>query len=264
MQTVLILADTDLDRFRAWMDKKALEFENEANEGQYAEPIIYGWDWLPFSYYVEFCAVTPTPKRITEQQHENSHAFTRERTAMDEYIEALYRRSGVRYDNGPRWLYLPKDAYGQLRDKLLAAYISAENFTIGQLRVTFWRDDHQPGYDVLLDALKTDFAGTWQAAAGFPGKTSAPDTADNPQSDAGDTAFGTQSDQAGEPPRPGRRQSRAHERARERLRSKEDETTVKADWCKDYEEETGMTPAQTASGEKELWRNVKRAVKIGR
>ena len=71
-------------------------------------------------------------------------------------------------------------------------------------------------------------------------------------------------DQAGEPPRPGRRESRAHERARERLRSGEDETTVKADWCKDYEEETGMTPAQTTSGEKELWRNVKRAVKIGR
>ena len=148
---------------------------------------------------------------------------------MDEYIEALYRRSGVRYDNGPRWLYLPKDAYGQLRDKLLAAYISAENFTIGQLRVTFWRDDHQPGYDVLLDALKTDFAGTWQAAAGFPGKTSAPDTADNPQSDAGDTAFGTQSDQAGASPAPtsARGNASAAEKMKQRSRPIGAKTTKK-------------------------------------
>ena len=190
MQTVLILTDTDLDRFRAWMDEKALEFENKANEGQYTEPIVYGWEWRPFSCYYEFCVVTPTPKRTTEQQHENSHAFTLERTAMDEYIEALYRRSGVRYDNGSRWLYVPRDDRGQVRDKLLSAWINAENFTVGRLRVTFWRDDRQPDYDVLLEALKADFAGTWQDAAGFPGKTSAPDT-----------AHSAQSDQAGEPPR---------------------------------------------------------------
>lgn len=58
--------------------------------------------------------------------------------------------------------------------------------------------------------------------------------------------------------KPGNPGVRAHKRARERLRAGEDEKTVKNDWRDDYEDETGMTPAQTASGERELWRNVKR------
>lgn len=92
----------------------------------------------------------------------------------------------------------------------------------------------------------------------------APATAQSAQSDAGNTAIETQSDDQAGAPRPGRRELHAHERARERLRTGEDEATIKADWRKDYEDETGMAPAQTASGEKELWRNVKRAVKIDR
>lgn len=104
----------------------------------------------------------------------------------------------------------------------------------------------EPLRDGLIDALNT--------LAGAKSKTVSVET----------TSPDAAPDQAGEPPRPGRRESRAHERARERLRSGEDETTVKADWCKDYEDETGTAPKDTGSGERELWRNVKRAVKIGR
>lgn len=57
---------------------------------------------------------------------------------------------------------------------------------------------------------------------------------------------------------PGRK---AHTRARERLSGGESEDAVRADWRKDYEDETGMAPKDTTSGEKELWRNVKRGNK---
>lgn len=57
---------------------------------------------------------------------------------------------------------------------------------------------------------------------------------------------------------PGRQ---AHARARARLRTGENEDAVRADWRKDYEDETGMAPADTTSGERELWRNVKRGNK---
>jgi hypothetical protein len=57
---------------------------------------------------------------------------------------------------------------------------------------------------------------------------------------------------------PGRK---AHRRARERLRAGEDEQAVRIDWRKDYEDETGELPDQTTSGEKQLWRNVKRGNK---
>lgn len=58
--------------------------------------------------------------------------------------------------------------------------------------------------------------------------------------------------------KPGRQQCHAHKRARERLRAGEPEEQVRRDWRKDYEEETGNAPEATGSGEKELWRNVKR------
>lgn len=61
--------------------------------------------------------------------------------------------------------------------------------------------------------------------------------------------------QPGKPGNPGRE---SHTRARERLRSGESESTVRADWRTDYENETGVKPEDTTSGETELWRNVKR------
>jgi hypothetical protein len=52
----------------------------------------------------------------------------------------------------------------------------------------------------------------------------------------------------------------AHKRARERLQAGEDERTVRIDWRRDYEEETGEAPDQTTSGENQLWRNVKKPI----
>jgi len=62
----------------------------------------------------------------------------------------------------------------------------------------------------------------------------------------------------------GRPELRSHKRARERLQAGENEQAVKIDWRRDYEDETGETPDQTASGEVQLWRNVKRGVKSGK
>lgn len=57
---------------------------------------------------------------------------------------------------------------------------------------------------------------------------------------------------------PGRPELKSHKRARQRLRAGEDEQAVRDDWRKDYEDETGEAPENTTSGERELWRNVKR------
>ena len=56
----------------------------------------------------------------------------------------------------------------------------------------------------------------------------------------------------------------AHKRARERLSAGEDEKTVKDDWRDDYKNETGQAPDDTTSGERELWRNVKRGNNSGK
>ena len=46
----------------------------------------------------------------------------------------------------------------------------------------------------------------------------------------------------------------SHARAIERLQAGEDEVTVRADWCIDYGDETGLYPNDTDSGEDDLWR----------
>jgi hypothetical protein len=110
------------------------------------------------------------------------------------------QRNDVLWSNGSEWLYVPKNEWGQYIDIEPLAWIEAREFTVGRLRVTFWRDDRQPGYDALLDAFEVRFCRNLagRRRRGFSWKTSAPASAEIPQIDAGATAENPQSDdQAG-------------------------------------------------------------------
>jgi hypothetical protein len=227
----LTLEGVDLDRFRAWMQETAQWIEKGIEEPEYKRSpiestIIYGFRLQKYVCIYKFWEVTPTEREIEfarlmakgdnpelrkrrglpplspEKQEQSKDAAARWEATTDAYIRALVQRNDVLWSNGSEWLYVPKNEWGQYIDIEPLAWIEAREFTVGRLRVTFWRDDRQPGYDALLDALKSDFAGTWQedAGAGFPGKTSAPASAEIPQIDAGATAENPQSDdQAGAP-----------------------------------------------------------------
>lgn len=179
MQAELIIPDTDLERFQAWMDEQAILLENAINSAENfgrVAPVLFGWDKRRFTCYYEFCTVTPTPgqvemwrshqgdgkelaalRKVAPPSDEELDDSAWVNAASNERFNAIDARGRIRYDGGTAWIYRPMDDNGQYRDKHVSAWIAAQEYRHGQLRVTFWRDDAQPGYDVLLDMLRKDF-----------------------------------------------------------------------------------------------------------
>jgi len=272
MERTLVLMGTDLERFDAWFFGEALAVEDAyfelANEGK-TYPVITGWEKQPHEHFWEFCFTFATKERVAEVETdllnralgllkfrqesgaetgpEDLNAEFRDHSAVADQLaasEVWCAAAGERRPGLPRWLHRATDEKGRLREAVIPCWVTASDHTIGQVRVKFWRADKAASFDTLIERMREHFTVLDDAPR-------AP-VAQDDQAPA-DVASGG-----------GRPGVKAHARARERLRNGEGEAMVKADWKKEYEDETGTAPKDMPSGETQLWKNVKKGVKTRR